>query len=255
MQGIFFDIVEYANGPVDSGWGALRAGIGHPAPFGLKSGEIGNESNGLEFGGRHRFIHDAMKEKYPDLTYPADLSFTRRWSMDEAVFDIEDPDRYRDPRRFISRFDDHDERTPNQKPLSPGKLALTSGDAGPTRGNPRAALAESVYLTGCERDSDVVRMVSSAPLTGHIEGRTELTGAPQAGPDRRDRHTIQARVCGMFVDNPAAGTPSAGGRNRHCPSAHLSYLARFVTDTGIGNRRHRDAGGQFLDTGLPSWVN
>ena len=55
---------------------------------------------------------------------------------------------------------------------------MTSGEAGPLRGNLLAALAEGVFLMGCERNADTVQMVSYAPLLANLEGRTALTGAP-----------------------------------------------------------------------------
>jgi alpha-L-arabinofuranosidase len=174
----FLDIVEYANGPASSTWGAQRAQAGHPAPFGLKYVEIGNENQGREYEERYRFVYDAMKVKYPNLTYLADLSWTSRDSMRNAVFDIEDQHYYNSPRWFLSRFNEYDTRERSQPPLYLGEVAVTSQEGGPLRGNLLAALAEGVFLMGCERNADVVRMVSYAPLLGHVEGRTELTGAP-----------------------------------------------------------------------------
>jgi alpha-L-arabinofuranosidase len=174
----FLDLVEYANGPQNSKWGALRAKAGRRAPFDLKYVEIGNENQGPELEERYRFIHDAMKAKYPQLTYIADLSWTSRESMANAQFDIEDSHHYSSPRWFASRFNEYDGRDRNLPPLYLGELAVTTDDAGPLRGNLRAALAEGVFLLGCERNADVVRMVSYAPLLAHVEGRTELTDAP-----------------------------------------------------------------------------
>jgi alpha-L-arabinofuranosidase len=174
----FLDLVEYANGPADSKWGAQRAKAGHPAPFGLKLVEIGNENQGPEYGERYRFVHEAMKAKHPDLTCLADLSWTSRESMGAAQFDIEDQHYYNAPRWFISRFHEYDGRDRRLPPLYLGEVAVTSGEGGPLRGNLLAALAEGVFLLGCERNADAVRMVSYAPLLGHVEGRTELTGAP-----------------------------------------------------------------------------
>ncbi|MBN2183328.1 MAG: DUF1080 domain-containing protein [Sedimentisphaerales bacterium] len=174
----FLDIVEYANGPADSKWGAMRTEAGHPEPFGLKYIEIGNENQGGEYEQRYCYVHDAMKAKYPDLTYLADLSWTSRDSMSDAVFDIEDMHYYNSPRWFMSRFNVYDDRDRSLPPLYLGEVAVTSRDGGPIRGNLLAALAEGVFLMGCERNADVVKMVSYAPLLGHVEGRTELTNAP-----------------------------------------------------------------------------
>ncbi len=174
----FLDIVEYANGPADSGWGRLRAEAGRREPFNLKYVEIGNENQGREYGERYRFIHSAMKAKHPNLIYLADLSWTSRESMGDAHFDIEDQHYYNSPAWFSSRFKEYDKRDRALPPLYLGEVAVTTQDAGPTRGNLRAALAEGVFLMGCERNADVVSMVSYAPLLGHVEGRTELTDAP-----------------------------------------------------------------------------
>jgi len=174
----FLDLVEYANGAANSRWGALRVKAGREKPFGLKLVEIGNENQGPQFEERYRFIHAAMKAKHPDLTYLADLSWTSRESMRNAQFDIEDSHHYSSSRWFATRFHEYDERDRKLPPLYLGELAVTSQDAGRLRGNLLAALSEGIFLMGCERNADVVRMVSYAPLLAHVEGRTELTGAP-----------------------------------------------------------------------------
>jgi alpha-L-arabinofuranosidase len=174
----FLDVIEYANGGPDSKWGKLRSVAGHAAPFGLKLVEIGNENQGREFAERYRFIYDAMKARYPELTYLADLSWTSRDSMGDAKFDIEDQHYYNSPRWFQSRFNEYDGRDRKLPPLYLGEVAVTSREGGPLRGNLLAALAEGIFLMGCERNADAVQMVSYAPLLAHVEGRTELTGAP-----------------------------------------------------------------------------
>lgn len=174
----FLDVIEYANGAADSKFGALRAKAGRANPFNLKLVEIGNENQGAEFQKRYEFIHSALKTKYPDLTYFADLSWTSRESMRDSKFDIEDQHYYNSPRWFATRFEEYDQRPRQLPPLYLGEVAVTTGEAGNLRGNLLAALSEGVFLMGCERNADVVSMVSYAPLLGHVEGRTELTGAP-----------------------------------------------------------------------------
>lgn len=174
----FLDVIEYANGAADSKFGALRAKAGRANPFNLKLVEIGNENQGSEFQKRYEFIHSALKAKHPDLTYFADLSWTSRESMRDSKFDIEDQHYYNSPRWFATRFEEYDKRPRQLPPLYLGEVAVTTGEAGNLRGNLLAALSEGVFLMGCERNADVVSMVSYAPLLGHVEGRTELTGAP-----------------------------------------------------------------------------
>jgi len=174
----FLDVIDYANGPADSPWGALRTEAGHEGPFNLKLVEIGNENQGGEFRKRYNFIHEAMKARHPNLTYLADLSWTSRASMRGAQFDIEDRHYYSSPRWFATRFQEYDDRDPQLPPLYLGEVAVTTGEAGRLRGNLLAALSEGVFLMGCERNANAVQMVSYAPLLAHVDGRTELTGAP-----------------------------------------------------------------------------
>ena len=165
----FLDLVEYANGPADSQWGALRAQAGHPASFELKYIEIGNENAEKAYEERYRFVYEALKARYPDITYLADLSYYR---MPAGLYQIADRHYYNNPRWFLSRFNEYDDRDRSLAPLYLGEVAVTSQDGGPLRGNLLAALAEGVFLMGCERNADVVRMVSYAPLLAHVEGRT-----------------------------------------------------------------------------------
>jgi alpha-L-arabinofuranosidase len=174
----FLDLVEYANGSAKSKWGSLRAQAGRRKSFDLEYVEIGNENQGPEYGERYRYVHDAMKAKYPDIKYFADLSWTSVQSMGNAKWDIEDRHYYNSPRWFATRFNEYDARDRKRPPLYLGEVAVTTGEAGPLRGNLHGALAEGIFLMGCERNADTVSMVSYAPLIGHVEGRTELTGAP-----------------------------------------------------------------------------
>ena len=173
------DVVDYANSAANSRWGTLRAEAGHPAPFNLKLLEIGNENQGPQFEQRYNLIHDAVKAAHPDVTTLADLSWADHDSMRrDTQFDVEDSHHYESPRWFATRFNEYDDRDRKLPPLYLGELAVTSGDAGNLRGNLRAALSEGIFLMGCERNGDVVKMVSYAPLLANVEGRTELTGAP-----------------------------------------------------------------------------
>ena len=107
----FLDVVEYANGPADSRWGAMRAAAGHAEPFGLEvRRNRQREPRHANLRERYQFIYEAMKAKYPDLKYLADLSWTSDESMRGADFDIVDRHYYNSPRWFLSRFHEYDER-------------------------------------------------------------------------------------------------------------------------------------------------
>jgi alpha-L-arabinofuranosidase len=171
----FLDAIEYANGDASTAWGKLRARQGHPRPFGLKLVEIGNENGTSEFPPRYRMVHAALKMRYPDLRYIADLSF-RPEGLRNEQFDMEDNHFYNSPQWFMNNVNHYDDRDRKLPPVYDGEVAVTSGEGGRDKGNLIAALAEGAFLMGLERNADVVRMVSYAPLLANVRGRTGWHG-------------------------------------------------------------------------------
>lgn len=156
------DAIEYANGPADSKWGAVRAANGHPEPFHLKYLEIGNENWGPSYEERYaRFCH-AIKEKYPEMRLVANCA------VKSAPMDILDEHYYSSPDFFASRtrqYDTYDRKGPQ---IYVGEYAVVS-ECG--KGNLRAALGEAAFMTGMERNGDVVAMASYAPLFVNVHDR------------------------------------------------------------------------------------
>ncbi len=154
------DAIEYANGPVDSKWGALRAKNGHPDSFHMKYLEIGNENGGwthpaTAYTARYQLVYDAVHAKYPEIQC---ISNTRI----DAPADIVDDHVYQNPTWFWNHIHQYDKTPRGKKPdVYVGEYADTI-DCG--IGNLRAALAEAAYMTGFERNSEVVRMSSYAPM-------------------------------------------------------------------------------------------
>lgn len=159
------DAIEYANGPVTSKWGALRAKHGHPKPFNLKYVEIGNENGmGYSWGGgtradylpRYQAFYERIKAAYPDIVTIANIH-----TEPDVPAEIVDEHYYEDSEWFFKAatlYDNYDRAKPK---LYLGEYAVRK-DAG--RGNLRAALAEAAFLTGLERNADIVLMSSYAPL-------------------------------------------------------------------------------------------
>ncbi len=159
------DAIEYANGPVTSKWGALRAKNGHPAPFSLKYVEIGNENGmGYSWGGgtradylpRYKAFYERIKAAYPDIVTIANIH-----TEPDVPVDMVDEHYYEDADWFFkaaTKYDDYDRSKPK---LYLGEYAVRKG-AG--RGNMGAALGEAAFLTGLEHNADVVKMSSYAPL-------------------------------------------------------------------------------------------
>jgi alpha-L-arabinofuranosidase len=157
------DAIEYANGPVTSKWGALRARAGHPKPFGLKYVEIGNEDgNNPLYPERYTLIYNAIKARYPDIQIIRNESFR---SKVQLPTDLLDEHIYDSPLRVIDLAKRLDNRERNgQKSVLAEYAVQTSGGFG----NMRAALGEAVMLSGIERNSDVMPMASYAPLLANV---------------------------------------------------------------------------------------
>ena len=172
----FLDAIEYANGGENTDWGKLRASQGHPKPFNLKMVEIGNENGTLEFPPRYQFVYKLLKAKYPEIKYIADLSWINREMMRGCAFDIEDNHYYNGPSWFIANQNMYGNRDRKLPPVYLGEIAVTSDEGGPDKGNLISALSEGVYLMGAERNSDVIKMVSYAPLLAHVKGRSGWHG-------------------------------------------------------------------------------
>jgi len=149
------DAIEYANGPATSKWGAVRAKAGHPAPFHLKTMEIGNENGGPAYQERYALFYDAIKARHPEIRLVADVPTEKRPA------DIVDEHYYSSPEFFMvqsERYDKYPRRGPK---IYVGEYAVTQNCG---QGNLRGALGEAAFMTGIERNSDVVVMASYAPL-------------------------------------------------------------------------------------------
>jgi alpha-N-arabinofuranosidase len=173
------DLIEFANGPVSSPWGKLRASMGHTAPFHLKMIGVGNEQWGQPYVDRYKLFAAELKANHPEISLvvaagpaPSGDQFEFLWSNWRTLkADIVDEHYYMNPDWFLSntgRYDHYDRSGP--KVFAGEYAAQTSGVAkSDNRNNWNAAIAEGAYMTGLERNADVVRMASYAPLLAHVD--------------------------------------------------------------------------------------
>jgi alpha-L-arabinofuranosidase len=156
------DAIEYANGPVTSKWGALRARNHHPAPFHLKYMEIGNENGGPPYQERYALFYDAIKAKFPEMHLIAN-----EWGGRPANRPVEivDEHYYSTPEFFLHNATKYDSYDRAGRKVYVGEYAVTQGCG---QGNLRAAVGEAAFMTGLERNSDVVLMASYAPLFANV---------------------------------------------------------------------------------------
>jgi len=174
------DLVEFANGSATSEWGAKRAAMGHPEPFHMKMLGVGNEQWGPQYMERYARFSKAFRERHPEIALvgaagpsPEDPRFIYAWQqMRTMKADFIDEHCYAKPEWFLDhahRYDNYDRRDPQ---VFMGEYAAQSVDVvSPDNKNTwGCALAEAAYMTGMERNADVVRMASYAPLFAHVDG-------------------------------------------------------------------------------------
>jgi len=156
------DAIEYCNGSADGTWGSLRAKNGHPKPFNLKYMEIGNENGGPNYQERYALFHDAIKAKYPDITLVANVP------TDQRRPEVVDEHYYSNPEFFIQQAGRYDTYKRDGAKIYIGEYAVTQNCG---QGNLRGAVGEAAFMTGMERNSDVVIMSSYAPLFVNVNHR------------------------------------------------------------------------------------
>jgi alpha-L-arabinofuranosidase len=175
------DLIEFANGSTTSTWGSVRAKMGHPAPFNLKMMGVGNENWGPQYIERLKIFQKAIKNKYPDFklicssgTDPSGERFDYLNDELRAMkADFIDEHFYRKPDWFLSnanRYDNYDRNSVSK--VFTGEYAGQSVQtvSPDNKNNWRTAIAEAAFLTGIERNADVVNMSSYAPLFAHVDG-------------------------------------------------------------------------------------
>ncbi len=175
------DLIEFANGPADSKWGKIRAEMGHPAPFNMKYIGVGNEQWGEFYYERLKHFVAAIRAKYPDIKIvgtsgpvPEDVPdatyrFEDGWkAMTAQKADLVDEHYYRDEEWFLThglRYDSYNRKGPK---VFAGEYACHG--KGKKWNHYEAAILEAAFMTGFERNADVVHMTTPAPLFAHVDG-------------------------------------------------------------------------------------
>ncbi len=173
------DLIEFANGPVSSPWGKLRSDMGHPKPFNMKYIGIGNEQWGQQYIDRYKMFEKAIKEKYPDIKivsavgpFPEGEQFDFLMDkMKKLNADIVDEHYYKPPEWFrenATRYDSYDRTGPKifAGEYAAQSVAIASPD---NKNNWECALSEAAFMTGLERNADIVAMSSYAPLFANAD--------------------------------------------------------------------------------------
>jgi alpha-L-arabinofuranosidase len=171
------DLIEFANGSVKSKWGKVRAQMGHPEPFNLKYLGIGNEQWGTEFIKRFVPFMQAVREKYPEIQivgtsgpYASGEWFDDLWKeMRRLGVDLVDEHYYSWEGFYEKRADRYDNYPRTGPKVFAGEYACHGSD-GKKFNHFNAALLEASFMTGLERNADIVLMSSYAPTFAHVDG-------------------------------------------------------------------------------------
>lgn len=166
------DLIEFANGDTTTKWGKLRADMGHPEPFNLKYIGIGNEQWGEEYPVRLEPFLKVLRKQHPEIKIVGSSGpnsegeqFDYLWpEMKRLNADLVDEHFYRPESWFLSqaaRYDNYDRKGPK---VFAGEYACHGvGEEWPP-------LMEAAFMTGLERNADIVHMATYAPLFAHVEG-------------------------------------------------------------------------------------
>ena len=156
------DEIEYVTGDASTKWGAERVKDGHPAPFALNFVEIGNEDQfdrSKSYDGRYAQFYDAIKKKYSALTLIATTPIKGH------VMDMVDDHYYKRAEQFFDDAHHYDKADRNGPKIFVGEWATREGTPTPNMG---AALGDAAWMTGMERNSDLILISSYAPLLVNV---------------------------------------------------------------------------------------
>ncbi len=221
------DLIEFANGDESTTWGKVRADMGHPVPFGLELIGLGNEqwqTEKVDFFERYEDFEKAIHEKYPDMkligsagptvhtaTYEAAWKFYHEKKNKKNFTYAVDEHYYMEPEWFLANTHFYDNYPRDVKVFS-GEYAAHDREVQQSelRNNWKCALAEAAFLTGVERNADVVYLASYAPLLARL-------GYVQWSPDLI-----------WFDDKSCYGTP-----NFYVQMLYRKYTGSYTLESAL----------------------
>ncbi|WP_369221816.1 alpha-L-arabinofuranosidase C-terminal domain-containing protein [Streptomyces sp. R39] len=246
------DLIEFANGPATSTWGRVRAGMGHPKPFHLTHIEVGNEENlPQQFFARFTRFRTAVQAKYPYMRVisnsgPDDsgTTFDTAWQLNkDAKVDMVDEHYYNSPQWFLQNNDRYDSYDRSGPKVFVGEYA----SGGNTFKN---GLAEAAYLTGLERNADVVELASYAPLFAnedYVQWSPDMVWfnnhASWGSANYEVQKLFMNNVGDQVVPSTATTTPNVSG-----PITGAVGLSTWNTSAAYDDVKVTDADGNTLLT-------
>jgi alpha-L-arabinofuranosidase len=260
------DLIEFANGSVYTKWGKVRAEMGHPKPFNLKEIGIGNEQWGPLYPERLEKFVKAIRARYPDIKIcgssgpsSSGKDFDYGWEqMRKIGVDLVDEHYYMSPDWFLKNADRYDNYSRKGPKVFAGEYAAHA------RHDPNsweAALSEAAFMTGLERNADVVYQATYAPLFAHVDGwqwRPDLIWFDNLGSVRsanwyvqmlygtnKGTNVLKLTENGKAVEGRdglyASAVYDAPAKNYVVKIVNASDVSRTITVTLQGARNVREA--------------
>ncbi len=253
------DLIEFANGSTDTEWGALRASMGHPEPFNLKYIGIGNEQWGPQFFERYAFFEKALMEKHPEIiivstagpSVDTDLFYYAQEQLKKYNAPIVDEHFYRSPEWFFENAARYDEYDRDGYIVFAGEYAAQSV----AQGNPNnknnwlTALSEAAFMTGLERNADIVQLSSYAPLLANADAwqwspdliwfnNMESYGTPNYYVQKLYATNRGTEVLNMSL----AGTPLTGQDGIYATAAYDEQAGEIIIKIVNRNAEQKEFG-------------
>jgi alpha-N-arabinofuranosidase len=219
------DEIEYVTGGTDTKWGAVRAQNGHPEPFKLNFVEIGNEDwfdKSGSYDARYAQFYKAIKAKYPNLQLIATTP------VKGITPDVIDDHYYKQAEQFFADVHHYDSTDRSGPKIFVGEWATREGGPTPNFG---AALGDAAWMTGMERNSDIIILASYAPLLvnvnpGGMQWRSDLIGYDTLTSYGSPSYYAQV-MFGNHIGKEIVGATASGGGPR------FFYSATKDSDAGV----------------------
>jgi alpha-N-arabinofuranosidase len=202
--------IEYVTGGPETKWGSVRAKHGHPAPFPLRYVEVGNEDNfdrAKTYDGRFAQFNKAIKEKYPKMQVIATMP------VKGVTPDVLDDHYYKRQQGMFEEAKHYDKTDRNGPKVFVGEWATREGTPTPNFG---AALGDAAFMTGLERNSDIVIMSAYAPLfvnvnPGGMQWSSDLIGYDALNSYGSPSYYAQVMFASCVGDQTLTSSTSGAG--------------------------------------------
>jgi alpha-L-arabinofuranosidase len=241
------DLIEFANGDATTQWGKVRTNLGHPQPFNLKMLGIGNENWGPQYIERLTIFQEIINKKYPAIklvgstgVFDGEPFNYLNTTMRKMKIDFIDEHYYNRPEWFLQNATRYDSDSYRNERNSASKV-FAGEYAGQSdrmvsidnKNTWRTAIAEAAFMTGLERNADVVEMASYAPLFAHVDG-WQWTPNLIWVDNLRSYGTPNYQVQKLFSTNKGTQVVSILNKNNAPATGQDSLYASAVVDKNTG---------------------